>query len=105
MTWLSFVSVRLLYMIFPQGSDVFGNSFAKATAGLLNRAGSTRLLTNGALKVICRTTLQAGEVKAVKSPASIAGVGTNAMRSDGSWRGFVRWYPSEKYSLSLAIGQ
>ena len=50
------------------------------TAGLLNSAGSMRLLTNGALSVICRPPLQAGEAKAVKSPASIAAVGTKEMR-------------------------
>ena len=45
-----------------------------------------RLFTNGALNVICRPPLHAGEANAVKSPASIAAVGTNAMLSDGSWR-------------------
>ena len=58
-------------------------------AGLLNSAGSMRLLTNGALNVICRPPLQAGEANAVKSPASIAAVGTNCWRSDGSWRTVV----------------
>jgi hypothetical protein len=34
------------------------------------------LLTNGALNGICRPALQAGDVNAVQSPASIAAVGT-----------------------------
>ena len=63
-----------------------GSLLARLTAGLLNSAGSMRLLTNGALNVICRPALQAGEAKAVKSPASIAGSRNKRNDVDGSWR-------------------
>ena len=53
------------------------------SAALLNCAGSTRLPTNGAPRLRCTPALQAGEAKAVKSPASIAAVGTNARLSVG----------------------
>ena len=42
-----------------------------------NSAGETVLLTNGARSAIVRPPLHAGEAIAVKSPASIAAVGTN----------------------------
>ena len=79
-------------MILPHGSSR-RRQFARETQqpALLNSAGSIRLLTNGALSVICRPPLQAGEAKAVKSPANIAAVGTNEVRSDGSWRTVVPW--------------
>jgi hypothetical protein len=44
----------------------------------LNDAGSSRLLTNGALSVSCRPALQAGEANSVKSPFNIAALGTKA---------------------------
>ena len=68
---------------------IWGDNLAMFRACLLNSAGSIRLLTNGALKVICRPLLQVGEAKAVKSPASIAGVGTKACASAGSRRTVV----------------
>ena len=64
-------------VISPHGSFVFGRRAATFNATGLNNAGSTRLFTNGALSVICRPALQGGEANAVKSPASIAAVGTN----------------------------
>src|SRR6266700_3046647 len=91
-------------MIFPHGSDVCGNAFAKFTAGLLSRDGSIRLLTNGPLSVMARPTLQAAEAKDVKSPCSIAGVGINAVSTAGSWRSVVPWYPVKKNNLSFIIG-
>ena len=42
-----------------------------------------RLFTNGAPSVSCRPLLQAGDAKAVKSPAFIAAVGTKAVWSSG----------------------
>jgi len=48
-----------------------------------------RLLTNGVRSAICRPALHAGEVKAVQSPAIIAGVGTKLIVSPGSDRVFV----------------
>ena len=53
-----------------------GSRLARLTAAGLKSAGSIRLFTNGGRSTICRPLLQAGEVKAVKSPASIAAVGT-----------------------------
>ena len=49
------------------------------------------LFTNGARKAICRPLLQAGDVIALKSPLSIAGVGTNAMFAAGDTRVSVSW--------------
>src|ERR1051325_4569769 len=88
----------------PQGSDDFGNLFATATAALLNKAGSIRLFTNGAFRLICRPELHAGEAKTVKSPANIAGVGTKPCKSAGSCRIVVPWYPPKKNNLFFLIG-
>src|SRR5207248_6307590 len=49
------------------------------------------LLTNGARSVSGRPPLQAAEAKAVKSPASIAAVGTYAVVLAGVWRIVVPW--------------
>ena len=75
-----------------------------ASAAGLNSLGSIRLLANGAPSVTCRPALQAGEANAVKSPASMAAVGTNAGLSEGSCRVFVPWYPAKKNSLSVLSG-
>jgi hypothetical protein len=62
------------------------------------------LFTKGARSVICRPTLHAGEAKSVKSPASIAAVGTNASLSGGSERIVPFWYAPKKNSLFFAMG-
>ena len=49
-----------------------------------NCDGLTWLFTNGARSAICRPLLHAGEASAVKSPLSIAAVGTNAWSVLGS---------------------
>ena len=81
-------------MTLPHGSECSAVCSRGARPVLLNSAGSMRLLTNGALNVICRPALQAGEAKAVKSPASIAAVGTNAMMS--------RWILADRRALVAA---
>ena len=48
----------------------------KLSAGPLIDESGIILLTNGAFNVICLPPLQAGDSKAVKSPDSIAGVGS-----------------------------
>ena len=63
-------------MVSPHGSVVVGSRFARLSAAGLNSAGSIRLFTKGARSAICRPLLHAGEANAVKSPASIAAVGT-----------------------------
>ena len=85
-------------------SVVVGSSLANVTADLLNSAGSIRLFTNGARRAIWRPVLQAGEANAVKSPDSIAAVGTKVVLSVGSWRIVVPWYPPKKNNLSLIRG-
>src|SRR5205809_878011 len=70
----------------------------------LNADGSIRLPAYGARSVIGRPLLQDGDANAVKSPASIAAVGTNAMLSVGVWWVTVPWYAPKKNSLSLAMG-
>ena len=70
-------------LISPHGSVVVARRFAMFSAAGLNVDGLTRLLTNGARSVTWRPPLQAGDAKSVKSPASIAAVGTNWMFSTG----------------------
>ena len=55
------------------------------TAAGENDRGSTLLLTKGALKVSGRPLLHSAEANAVKSPASIAAVGTNCLSATGVW--------------------
>ena len=74
------------------------------SAARLNCAGSMRLFTNPPRSVICRPPLQAGEATVVKSPASIAGVGTRAMLAAGCWRTVVPWKAPKKNSLFCTIG-
>src|SRR5712691_689324 len=73
----------------PHGSDVAGKPFSFNTFNAcgLNKAGSIRLLTKGALSASCRPALQAGEATVVQSPTSIAGVGMN----DRDVVGAERW--------------
>ena len=89
----SFTTSGFPHKILPQGSDDFGISAwlrIFITAGL-NWEVATRLFTKGALKVICRPLLHAGDVMVVKSPAIIAAVGTKDMVSIGSRRVVVPW--------------
>jgi hypothetical protein len=53
--------------------------------------GLIRLLTNGARSAICLPVLHCGDAASVKSPASIAAVGTNARLSLAICRARVRW--------------
>src|SRR5215510_10518015 len=48
--------------------------------------------------------LQSADAKSLKSPRSIASVGTNAILLWGLWCWFVPWYPPKKNSLSCTIG-
>ena len=73
-------------MIKPHGSVVVGSLLAMFSAAGLNCDGLTMLLTNGARSAICRPPLQAGEANWVKSPASMAAVGTNSMFDVGRCR-------------------
>ncbi len=77
----------------PQGSVVVDSLEVMLSAALLNSAGLIRLPTNpwDAGRVRCTPALHAGEAKAVKSPASIAAVGTNALLSVGFTVVFVPW--------------
>src|SRR5882672_4258228 len=59
---------------------------AMFSAALLNDDGSTLLFTNGVLKLTAPVALQAAEANVVKSPLSIADVGTKALVLAGSWR-------------------
>jgi len=64
-------------VICPHESVVVGSREVNRRAIGSNNDVSIRLFTKGAFSVTCRPALHAGEAKAVKSPASIAGVGTN----------------------------
>ena len=69
---------------------VWGSFAATFNAARLNWAGLMRLLTKGALRLICLPA-HAGDVIAVKSPASIWAVGTYEMLPVGTWRRMVPW--------------
>jgi hypothetical protein len=61
----------------PHGSVAVGILLEMFCAALLKSAGFTLLPEiPGPVKVICRLLLHAGEAYAVKSPASMAAVGT-----------------------------
>ena len=57
----------------------------------LSSAGLIWLFTNGVRSITGRPPLHAGEAAAVKSPASMAAVGTKATLSGGTERRRVRW--------------
>jgi hypothetical protein len=88
-TWS--LSFRKLYVIWPHGSVVLGSFFRRLSAAGLNREGSMRLSANPPRSEICCPPLHAGEANVVKSPASMAGVGTHAMFAAGCWRTVVPW--------------
>jgi len=73
-------------VVSPQGSVVVGRRFARFSAAGLKRDGSIRLPAKPAPRFTCRPALHAGEANAVKSPASIAAVGTCAIWSAGITR-------------------
>src|ERR1700740_250586 len=83
----------------PQGSVDVGKCFIRFGAGVESKPGSTRLLINGAFKVICRPPLHAGEAMVVKSPVSICGVGMNSMLVTAAERTGVTWTPPKKNNL------
>src|SRR5579862_1767199 len=90
----------LAYCVLPQGSVVVGRNFSRFAAGILNNVGEMRLPWNGAGKLICLpAVLQLGAVTAVKSPASICGVGMKAMVVAGADRLVVVCSPAKKKSL------
>ena len=59
-------------------SSAAGSFAEMLSAALLKSAGLILLPKNGAPRLSCRPALHAGEAKAVKSPLSIAAVGTRA---------------------------
>ena len=65
------------------------DNFRMFSAGLLKSEGASWLFTKGALSVIERPALHWGDVMVLKSPASMAAVGTKAMRVGGSERVIV----------------
>ena len=65
------------------GSSATGSLSATLTAGWLKSAGLMRLSTKGARSATCRPALHAGAASAVKSPASIAAVGTKPTNDAG----------------------
>src|SRR3990172_8143972 len=104
MVWCSLSLSFRPYLTRPHGSVVVGSILTTFSAARESNEGSTRPLTKGALKVICRPELHAGEAAAVKSPATICAVGTYLMLSLGDERLSVPWWPPKKKSLFCAIG-
>src|SRR5262249_36836148 len=91
-------------VISPHEFVVFGKRLTMFKAALLKSEGSTRLPTNGERSAIARPALHVGDAKAVKSPASIAAVGTYFLMAAGSCRSVVPCYPPKKNNLFFAIG-
>jgi hypothetical protein len=87
--WFSLILLISPYVIFPQSSCAFGSLAAMAAEGLLNNVGLTWLFTNGAPRLTCLPALQAGDANVLKSPASIAAVGTYLIVVPGSERVLV----------------
>src|SRR5262245_45239454 len=77
------------YWTRPHGSVVVGSLAVMLSAALLKSCGSIRLLENGGSRLRCTPALHAGEANVVKSPASMAAVGTNARLSVGFTRVLV----------------
>src|SRR5207247_587660 len=93
--WLSLLFTGLPNSTRPHLSWGVGNRLLRATAALLNNAGLIVLAgtptPKGAASVVAPVVLQAADAKSVKSPASIAAVGTFARCPTGSWRVSVPW--------------
>ena len=82
---MSLLSSGTLNRISPQGFVALDGILLEiAIAALLMSAGSIRLFTNGARSAICLPALHSGAAYAVKSPASIASVGTQEMNEAGT---------------------
>jgi len=79
----------------PQGSVVFGSRFASFTDAGEKSAGLILLPANPPLRLIAPTVLHAADAMAVKSPFSIAAVGTNWNEDAGVRRTLVRWYAAK----------
>ena len=77
MAMCSLLSVFRSKKLWPQSLTGFGSFAARFSAAGENWVGETALFTNGARRAIVRPPWHAGDVKAAKFPASIAGVGTN----------------------------
>src|SRR5467141_1434856 len=88
----------------PQSLIDFGSFAARLSAAGENCVGETVVPTNGARSGIVRPALHAGDVMVEKSPASIAGVGTNWKKLVGVTFTRVPWYPPKKNSLPRTTG-
>lgn len=75
----------------PQGLSDLGSRPASFTDAGEKSVGLTMLFTNGALSWIAPPVLHAADAMAVKSPFSIAWVGTNWNEEVGVRRMRVRW--------------
>src|SRR5688572_9613332 len=84
--WVSSVLFGTPYVIRPHSFSAAGSLAARARAAGLKSAGLIWLFANGGLRVICRPLLHAGDAIVLKSPASMAGVGTNRSVSPASDR-------------------
>src|ERR1700724_14818 len=92
MYWDSLDCIGMPYSTLPQGSAVWGKYLARATAagskrlGLICPFGSGCPVGGSLMTRASPFAWQPGPSSALKSPASAAAVGTNAVLADGSWR-------------------
>src|SRR5687767_8669546 len=86
-----FCLIGAVYLTSPQPLVGVGRNFAIAFEIGLTTDGSTLLFTNGARSAIWRPALQAGDARSVKSPFSMAAVGTHAMLSAVACSASVPW--------------
>src|SRR5690349_2314100 len=88
----------------PQGSEEIGTCLRKFSDTGLRCDGSMRLPTKPPVRLRCVPPLHAGEAIAVKSPFSIACVGTKLIDVGGLLFSIRPWYPPKTNSLFLMIG-
>src|SRR2546427_8113914 len=91
-SWVSLDCTGMPWDTLPQGSAVWGKYLASATAAGSKRVGLIRLSGSGCPVVGSLTARatplawQPAPSSTLKSPASAAAVGTNAVLEEGSWR-------------------
>src|SRR2546426_11583487 len=88
----------------PHGSDDTGTCFRRFNDTGLRRDGSMRLPTKPPVRLRCVPPLHAGEANAVKSPSSIACVGTKLIDVGGLLFSSRPWYPLKTNSRFLING-
>src|SRR5581483_1511150 len=102
----SSVRFGIAYSSLPQGSLLTGTYFSTLSAWALKRAGLMKFPGKGwPVEVSISGRLrQAADSAALKSPLSVAAVGTKTVFVCGAVRMLVAWNPAKKKSLFLRTG-